>query len=60
MKVGIVGAGISGVVAGAHLGKANIDYTVFERSGAPGGIWSEQHSQIYSAVEAHADCGQAL
>ena len=42
MKVGIVGAGISGVVAGAHIGKANIDYTVFERSNAPGGVWSGQ------------------
>ena len=51
MKVGIVGAGISGVVAGAHIGRANIDYTVFERSSAPGGVWSEQ----YSAVEARAN-----
>ncbi|KAL8793243.1 MAG: hypothetical protein Q9195_004179 [Heterodermia aff. obscurata] len=39
MQVGIVGAGISGVVAGAHIGRADIDYTIFERSSAPGGIW---------------------
>ena len=41
MKVGIVGAGVSGIVAGAHIGKAGIDYTVFERSSTPGGVWSE-------------------
>lgn len=39
MKVGVVGAGISGVVTGAHLLKADIDITVFERSGQAGGIW---------------------
>ena len=56
MKVGIVGAGISGIVAGAHIGKANIDYTVFERSSSPGGVWSEQ----YSAMEIRAKHCQAL
>ena len=39
MKVGIVGAGVSGVVAGAHLKAAGIDVTVFERSDQAGGIW---------------------
>ena len=39
MRVGIVGAGISGVVAGAHLEKADIEYFVFERSSKPGGVW---------------------
>ena len=39
MRVGIVGAGISGVVAGAHLKAAGIDITVFERSAQAGGIW---------------------
>ena len=39
MKVGIVGAGISGVVAGAHLKAAGVDITVFERSGEAGGVW---------------------
>ena len=39
MKVGIVGAGISGVVAGAHLKAAGIDVTIFERSAEAGGVW---------------------
>lgn len=39
MRVGIVGAGISGVVAGAHLKAAGIDVTVFERSCEAGGVW---------------------
>lgn len=39
MRVAVIGAGISGVVTGAHLEKAGVDYTVFERSNAPGGIW---------------------
>ncbi|CAF9921455.1 MAG: hypothetical protein ALECFALPRED_001807 [Alectoria fallacina] len=39
MRVGIVGAGISGVVAGAHLKAAGIDITVFERSSQAGGVW---------------------
>ena len=39
MKVCIVGAGISGVVAGAHLKAAGIDVTVFERSAEAGGVW---------------------
>ena len=34
-----MGAGISGVVTGAHLQRAGIDVTVFERSGLPGGVW---------------------
>ena len=38
-KVAIVGAGISGVVAGAHLGAAGVEFVVFERSGAAGGVW---------------------
>lgn len=39
MRVGIVGAGISGVVAGAHLKSVGIDITVFERSSQAGGVW---------------------
>lgn len=39
MRVAIVGAGISGVVAGAHLGLAGLDATVFERNDAAGGVW---------------------
>jgi ACS family pantothenate transporter-like MFS transporter len=37
--VAIIGAGISGVVAAAHLKKEGQDVTVFERSSAAGGIW---------------------
>lgn len=39
MKVGIVGAGISGVVAGAHLKAGGIEITVFERASEAGGVW---------------------
>ncbi|KAF6232137.1 hypothetical protein HO173_009731 [Letharia columbiana] len=39
MRVGIIGAGISGVVAGAHLKAAGVLVTVFERSGEAGGVW---------------------
>ena len=38
-RVAVIGAGISGVVAAAHLKKEDIDVTVFERSSAAGGIW---------------------
>ncbi|KAF9641320.1 Flavin-containing monooxygenase FMO [Lasiodiplodia theobromae] len=37
--VAIIGAGISGVVTAAHLKKAGINVTVFERTGKPGGVW---------------------
>ena len=39
MKVAIVGAGISGVVAGAYLREVGIDIVLFERNNAPGGVW---------------------
>ena len=38
-RVAVIGAGISGVLAAAHLRRAGIDAVVFERSAAPGGIW---------------------
>jgi ACS family pantothenate transporter-like MFS transporter len=38
-RVVVVGAGISGVVAAAHLKKEGLDVTVFERSNAAGGVW---------------------
>jgi len=38
-RVAVIGAGISGVVAAAHLKKEGLDVTVFERSSAAGGIW---------------------
>jgi cation diffusion facilitator CzcD-associated flavoprotein CzcO len=37
--VAVIGAGISGVVAAAHLRKEGVEVTVFERSSAAGGIW---------------------
>lgn len=39
MKVAVVGAGISGVVTGAHLIRAGLDVTVFERNDTAGGVW---------------------
>ena len=39
MRVAIVGAGVSGVVAAAHAQEAGLDITVFERNKAAGGIW---------------------
>jgi cation diffusion facilitator CzcD-associated flavoprotein CzcO len=38
-RVGIIGAGLSGVVSAAHLIKAGVDITVFERLFEPGGVW---------------------
>lgn len=37
--VAVIGAGISGVAAAAHLKKEGIEVTVFERSRAAGGVW---------------------
>ncbi|OTA67288.1 FAD/NAD(P)-binding domain-containing protein [Hypoxylon sp. EC38] len=37
--VAIIGAGISGVVSAAHLLRAGFNVTVFERTGAVGGVW---------------------
>ncbi|KAH7398108.1 hypothetical protein BKA64DRAFT_57784 [Cadophora sp. MPI-SDFR-AT-0126] len=38
-SVAIIGAGISGISAAAHLLLAGLDVTVFERSGVLGGVW---------------------
>jgi len=38
-SVAIIGAGISGISAAAHLLLAGLDVTVLERSGAVGGVW---------------------
>jgi cation diffusion facilitator CzcD-associated flavoprotein CzcO len=46
-RVAVIGAGISGVVAAAHLKREDIKVTVFERSSAAGGIW-------YAIKHAHA------
>jgi cation diffusion facilitator CzcD-associated flavoprotein CzcO len=37
--VAIIGAGISGVAAAAHMKKEGLEVTVFERASAAGGIW---------------------
>ncbi|CAN9082400.1 unnamed protein product [Alternaria sp. RS040] len=48
-RVAVIGAGISGVVAAAHLKKEGIEVVVFERSSAAGGIWYlARNSWIFS------------
>jgi cation diffusion facilitator CzcD-associated flavoprotein CzcO len=37
--VGVIGAGVSGVAAAAHLKSAGLKVTVFERSSVAGGVW---------------------
>ncbi|KAH8799751.1 FAD dependent oxidoreductase [Xylogone sp. PMI_703] len=37
--VAVIGAGVSGVASAAHLKKAGLDVTVFERTGKTGGVW---------------------
>jgi len=38
-SVAIIGAGVSGVAAGAHLKAAGLQVTLFERSNTSGGVW---------------------
>ncbi|KAI1075631.1 FAD/NAD(P)-binding domain-containing protein [Whalleya microplaca] len=38
-EVAVIGAGISGVVSAAHLLRAGLNVTVFERTGVVGGVW---------------------
>ncbi|KAG7139467.1 hypothetical protein HYQ46_008181 [Verticillium longisporum] len=38
-SVAVIGAGVSGVLAAAHLLRRNQRVTVFERSSSAGGIW---------------------
>ncbi|KAI1774157.1 FAD/NAD(P)-binding domain-containing protein [Hypoxylon cercidicola] len=40
--VAVIGAGISGVVTTAHLLRAGLNVTVFERTGVIGGVWDFQ------------------
>jgi len=47
-KVAVIGAGISGVSAAAHLLKQGIETVLFERSDIPGGVW---HYDERSALE---------
>jgi cation diffusion facilitator CzcD-associated flavoprotein CzcO len=46
-RVAVIGAGISGVSAAAHLKKEGIEVTVFERSSAAGGVWYVLCLKIY-------------
>jgi cation diffusion facilitator CzcD-associated flavoprotein CzcO len=39
-KVAVVGAGISGISAAAHLLRSGLSVTVFERSSGLGGVWN--------------------
>jgi heterodisulfide reductase subunit A-like polyferredoxin len=38
-RVAVIGAGISGVCAAAHLLQNGLQVVVFERSGIAGGVW---------------------
>ena len=38
-SVAVIGAGISGVVAAAHLKKKGLQVAVFERNHDSGGVW---------------------
>jgi cation diffusion facilitator CzcD-associated flavoprotein CzcO len=44
-RVGVIGAGVSGVAAAAYLKRAGLDVIVFERSSISGGVW-----YVYSGI----------
>lgn len=57
LRVGIIGAGISGLLAGLRMKQAGIPFTIYEKSTSIGGTWAENtypgcrtdvHSHIYS------------
>lgn len=39
-RVAVIGAGVSGVTAAAHLIAEHVDVIVFERAPVSGGVWS--------------------
>lgn len=45
MKIGIIGASLSGLVAGEKLAKAGHDVTVIEKNRAIGGLLATQHAE---------------
>ncbi len=38
-NVAVIGAGVSGVAAAAHLKAAGLQVTLFERTKSAGGVW---------------------
>lgn len=38
-RVAVIGAGVSGVSATAHLKAAGLNVTLFERTSTSGGVW---------------------
>lgn len=50
MRVGIIGAGMSGLFLAHHLAEASIPYTILEKRDAPGGTW---HDNTYPGL--HVD-----
>jgi len=38
-RVAVIGAGVSGVTAAAHLNAADVQVTLFERTNTSGGVW---------------------
>lgn len=50
MRVGIIGAGMSGLFLGHHLAEAGIEYQIFEKREAVGGTW---HDNTYPGL--HVD-----
>ncbi|MEV0184248.1 NAD(P)/FAD-dependent oxidoreductase [Streptomyces sp. NPDC050625] len=50
MRVGIIGAGMSGLFLAHHLAAAGIDYTIFEKREGAGGTW---HDNTYPGL--HVD-----
>ena len=41
VRVGVIGAGMSGILAGIRLKEAGIDFTIFEKADRLGGTWRE-------------------
>ena len=45
-RVGVIGAGVSGVAAAAYLRTAGLEVIVFERSSVAGGVWYAHQSFV--------------
>jgi 4-hydroxyacetophenone monooxygenase len=64
LRVAIIGAGISGLLAGLRMKQAGIPFTIFEKGDSVGGTWHENtypdcrtdvHSHIYTYSFFHYD-----